>query len=206
MKALLAAVTAAALAPALAQAQESRLAEPFRTLCMAAHGKADVTTAAARSAGFVAPPAVMLQDLTGAIPDAIRPVVLWKTYDGGLTMALIGEMPAPGTPPMSAEVCGIATIPSEPTPSATLETILGVGQPLKNGSTDMFIYDEGPDGRRAAVDVRDSGEVRKLLEEGRLRMAMAGVTKAHDFDISIVMLLAPHAVNTAALDRRLAAR
>jgi len=198
MKALVAAIAAALLA-APAAAQDSRLAEPFRSLCMAAHGRAGATTAAARSAGFVSPPAMMLHDLANAIPEALRLTVLWKAYEGGLIMTLTGEMPTPSTPPMTAEVCGIATIPAEPGASATLEAVLAVGRPLRRDATDLFVYDEGPDGKRAAVDIQDTGEIRRLMDQGRLRMAMAGGSRADDLDISILMLLVPRAATTAAL-------
>jgi hypothetical protein len=202
--------TAAVLGPACALAQapqppappaavESRLAGPFRTLCMAANGKADATAAAARAAGYVTTPAAMLQDLSSAMPGATHPAVLWKAYEGGLTLAITGEMPAPGGAPMTAEVCGIASIPSEPNPAATLAAILGVGGPLKQEASDMFVYDESLDGRRAAIDLRDAGELHKLLDEGRLRMAMAATTTSRDFDISVVMLLVPRPRNSASV-------
>jgi hypothetical protein len=188
---VLAAAVAILVTPGLGQAQDSKLADPFRTLCLANGGNPEASIAQARSEGFVALPASMVRLMVAPMQDVGDPVALWRTYEGGVTMLITGHSPMPTATHQNAGVCALVDIPGEPAPAATLESILGVGEPRDGGEFSLFVYAEERDGHRRAVDLNQVAEVQKLMADGRLRMAVAGRKTEGELGMAMLLMLTP---------------
>jgi hypothetical protein len=181
---------ASLLAPASAGAADFRLLDPFQRLCMATDANGDAVIAKARSEGFVSPPPLFNRSLAGAVKAFPSLVALWKVYDGGALVILTGRTALPGNSEVGADVCAVMVTPFEDGAEPALRAFLAVGDGKDSGGVKIFAFKD-QDGVRTPVDMDQMITFVKLMEAGRLRLAMPMGSQPED--MSMLMLMVPRA-------------
>lgn len=185
------AAAAASLFATVAFAQDQDLAAQFQSFCLATDGAPQAVALAARGAGYVRPPEVVLRPLIASAGEIQNPSALWKVYDGGVLMVITGQLAGDSGSPLAGDTCMVLALPSDAEPTPGLRALLGVGDPIRQRDIDMFVYEQR-DGARQSLRSLDAASLRRAAAQGRLRIA-AGAHRTRDATgVSVVMLIRPH--------------
>lgn len=153
-----------------AHAAEPGLMEAFQKLCHANKADPRAAEAAARAAGFVAPPAAALPPLPAEFRNT-RP--LWRATEGSVLVLLTGDVPfPPGGRNKRADLCAMASIPAMEDVTTQLRTWAGVAPARREARQEMYLYQE-KDGRRTALPAKDDATVLAAIATGDVYMAAA---------------------------------
>jgi hypothetical protein len=131
----------------------------------------------------------MLQQIQAGTPEVDHPAALWKVYDGGFMMVMLGHM-APGGG-IQGGICAVIALPGQADPEASLRTLLGVGDPVHQQAINLYVYEQQADGQRRPVHATETQRIRGLVAEGRLRMAAAATKQEFGQAAAMMMLIVP---------------
>ena len=96
----------------------------------------------------------------------------------------------PGNSEVAADVCAVMVTPFEDGAEGALRTFLAVGDGKDSGGVKIFAFKD-QDGVRTPVDADQMVTFVKLMEAGRLRIAMPMGSQQED--MSMLMLMVPRA-------------